>query len=285
MTGEGAGQSVDFQGGLTSTGDKLYVTYQDTPYEVPDDVFKQVQQNYQASAANTTSDGSFQERCQQAADQGGFDASLCDTDPLSLVTNLDNEGDEDVEGTETVHVSGDINIEEIGNLATEAIAASPSGQFLPADQLDQLSQQFEDAVDEASFDVYSGKDDDILRRARPQHRRRRRPSRRPCSFPSAAATPTSRSASAPSTSRRRSRLRPARSRSTTCSTRSAREPAARRARGAILGSAAAAGSPTSAAAAAGGGGGGGGGSSDAYLNCVQSANTPSEIANCANETQ
>ncbi len=54
VTGEGAGQSVDFQGGLTSTGDKLYVTYQDTPYEVPDDVFKQVQQNYQASAANTT---------------------------------------------------------------------------------------------------------------------------------------------------------------------------------------------------------------------------------------
>ena len=35
----------------------------------------------------------------------------------------------------------------------------------------------------------------------------------------------------------------------------------------------------------GGGGGGGGGSSDAYLNCIQSANSPSEIANCANETQ
>ena len=171
VTGEGAGQSVDFQGGLTSTGDKLYVTYQDTPYVVPDDVFKQVQQNYQASAADTTSGGSFQERCQQAADQGGFDASLCDTDPLSLVTNLDNEGDEDVEGTETVHVSGDVNIEEIGNLATEAIAASPSGQFLPSDQLDQLSQQFEDAVDEAQFRRLLGHGRRHPQAARPQHRR------------------------------------------------------------------------------------------------------------------
>ena len=165
VTGEGAGQSVDFDGGLTSTGDKLYVTYQDTAYEVPDDVFKQIEENYQTNATqNQDEGGSFQQRCQQAAQQGGFDPSLCDVDPLSLVTNLSNEGDEDVEGTETVHVSGDVNVAEIGNLASEAIAASPSGQFLPQDQLDQLTQQVEDAVDEASFDVYSGKDDDILRR-------------------------------------------------------------------------------------------------------------------------
>jgi len=166
VSGEGAGQSADFDGGLISTGDALYVSYQGDDYKVPDDVFKQAQQNYAASAQQSQqgTGGDFQERCQQAAQQGGFDASLCDVDPLSLVTNLDNEGDEDVEGTETVHVSGDIDIEEIGNLAAEAIAASPSGQFLPASQLDQLTSQLEDAIDEASFDVYSGKDDDILRR-------------------------------------------------------------------------------------------------------------------------
>jgi hypothetical protein len=164
-SGEGAGQSLDFDGSLISTGDGLFVEYQDSAYQVPDDVFKQLQQDYAANAQQTQTDGgSFQERCQQAADQGGFDASLCDTDPLSLVTNLDNEGDEDVEGTETTHVSGDINLEEIGNLASDAIAASPSGQFLPPDQVDQLTTQLEDAVDEASFDVYSGKDDHLLRR-------------------------------------------------------------------------------------------------------------------------
>jgi hypothetical protein len=163
-SGEGAGQSLDFEGSLISTGDGLFVEYQDNAYQVPDDVFKQLQQDYAANAEQTQATGSFQERCQQAADQGGFDASLCDIDPLSLVTNLDNEGDEDVEGTETTHVSGDINIEEIGNLASDAIAASPSGQFLPPDQLDQLTTQLEDAVDEASFDVYSGKDDHLLRR-------------------------------------------------------------------------------------------------------------------------
>jgi hypothetical protein len=164
-SGEGAGQSLDFDGSLISTGDALFVEYQDSAYQVPDDVFKQFQQNYAASAEQSqATGGSFQERCQQAAEQGDFDASLCDIDPLSLVTNLDNEGDEDVEGTETTHVSGDINLEEIGNLASDAIAASPSGQFLPPDQLDQLTTQLEDAVDEASFDVYSGKDDHLLRR-------------------------------------------------------------------------------------------------------------------------
>jgi hypothetical protein len=275
VTGEGAGQSVDFQGGLTSTGDKLYVTYQDTPYEVPDDVFKQVQQNYQANSAGTTDSGSFQERCQQAADQGGFDASLCETDPLSLVTNLDNEGDEDVEGTETVHVSGDINVKEIGNLATEAIAASPSGQFLPSDQLDQLSQQFEDAIDEASFDVYSGKDDDILRRLDLSLSVTAPESAAlvvPVSGASADLSISLGAVNEPQTVEAPSGAKPFKD---------------------LLDQVGGSNLPLDALGGGGipdlgggsSGGGTGGGSSDAYLNCVQSANTPSEIANCANETQ
>ncbi len=81
-----------------------------------------------------------------------------------MLTNLENEGEEDVEGASTTHVHGDINIEEIGNIAAEAIAASPQGAFLPPEAIDQATAQVEEAVDEASFDVYSGTDDDILRR-------------------------------------------------------------------------------------------------------------------------
>jgi hypothetical protein len=163
-TGEGAGQSLDFEGGLTSTGDAMYVNYNGTDYEVDEATFKQIQQNYETSQAETEETGSFQEQCQTAAEQGGVDPSLCDIDPFSLVTNLENEGEEDVEGAETVHVHGDINIEEIGNLAGEAIAASPQAAFLPPEAIDQATAQVEEAVDEASFDVYSGKDDNILRR-------------------------------------------------------------------------------------------------------------------------
>ena len=275
VTGEGAGQSVDFQGGLTSTGDKLYVTYQDTPYVVPDQVFKQVEENYQANSADTTDTGSFQEQCQKAAEQGGFDASLCDTDPLSLVTNLETEGDEDVEGTETVHVSGDINIEEIGNLATEAIAASPSGQFLPADQLDQLSQQFEEAVDEASFDVYSGKDDDILRRF---------------DLSIGVTAPESAALLVPVSG---ANVDFSISLGAVNEPQTIEAPSGAKPFDDLLNQVGAGNLPLDSLGGGGipdlggssGAGGGAGGSSDAYLNCVQSANTPSEIANCANETQ
>ena len=164
-SGEGAGQSLDFQGGLTSTGDAMYVNYNDTDYEVDQATFKQIQQNFEQSQADTADDaGSFQEQCQAAVEQNGLDPSLCDIDPFSLVTNLENEGDEDVEGTSTTHVHGDINIAELGNIAGDAIAASPQGAFLPPEAIDQATAQVEDAVDEASFDVYSGTDDDTLRR-------------------------------------------------------------------------------------------------------------------------
>jgi hypothetical protein len=164
VSAEGLGQSFNFDGGLVSSGDAMFVNYQGTDYEVPADVFKQVQKNYEASSAQTTeTQGSFQEQCEAAAEQGGVDPSICDFDPLSLFTNLENEGDEDVEGAETVHISGDLNLEEIGNLASEAIAASPQGQFLPPASLDQMTAQLEEAVDEASFDVYSGTEDRILR--------------------------------------------------------------------------------------------------------------------------
>jgi hypothetical protein len=285
VTGEGAGQSVDFQGGLTSAGDKLYVTYQDTPYEVPDDVFKQVEQNYQDNAAQAQdAGGSFQERCQQAAQQGGFDPSLCDVDPLSLVTNLSNEGDEDVEGTDTVHVSGDINVAEIGNLASEAIAASPSGQFLPQDQLDQLSQQGEDAIDEASFDVYSGKDDDILRRLDLSIA---------VTAPEAAALVTPVSGANVDFSVSIGAVN---------EPQTIEAPTDAKPLDDLLDEVGASGLPLGGlgggaipglgdeglpdlGGGTGGDGGTGGGSPDAYLNCIENANTPTEIASCANETQ
>ena len=165
-SGEGAGQSLDFTAGLTSTGDALFVNYNGTDYEVPKQQFDEIVANYEASQTeDTETPGSFQEACEQASEQGGLDPSLCaDIDPLDFFTNLENEGDEDVEGAETVHIHGDLNLEEIGNIAGEAIGASPQAAFLPPEAIDQAVAQIEEAVDEASFDVYSGKDDDILRR-------------------------------------------------------------------------------------------------------------------------
>ena len=73
----------------------------------------------------------FQEQCQTAAEQGGIDASLCDTDPFSLLTNLENEGDEDVEGTETIHVHGRHQHRGDRQHRGRGDRREPAGAFLP----------------------------------------------------------------------------------------------------------------------------------------------------------
>ncbi len=75
------------------------------------------------------------------------------------MTNLSNEGDEDVEGTETIHIHGDADVEQIFSDLARIAQRVPGGSVDQA-QLDQV----ESAIDEASLDVYSGKDDQILRK-------------------------------------------------------------------------------------------------------------------------
>jgi hypothetical protein len=163
-TGSGAGQSIDFSGGITVTEDNAYVTYNDQAYEVGSDAFTQLrdQVEAQASAAGADSATSFSEGCKQAVEQAGGDATACDIDFASWFTNLTNEGNEDVGGTDTVHISGDADVAQIltdvGNIAASIPSAASSG-FDPS-QLSLLSG----AVTDASIDVYSGTDDHVLRK-------------------------------------------------------------------------------------------------------------------------
>lgn len=149
----GGGQSFDFDGGLIATQDNAYVEYQGQAYEVGSDVFQQFKRAYEQSA-------------QQA--QAGQNQSASSffkqfgVDPSSWLTNLSNEGDEDIEGESTVHIHGDADVGQIvsdfGKISSQVPGAG--GQALTPGQLDQLKS----AVQEASVDVYSGKDDHILRK-------------------------------------------------------------------------------------------------------------------------
>ncbi len=165
LSGSGAGQSIDFSGGLVVTGDNAYVEYKDQAYEIGTDQFTQLSDAFEQQAAQTSASGSqgtFQEQCQAAIEQAGGDASACDFDPSSWITNLTNDGTEDVGGTSTIHISGDANIEQvltdIGNLAS-SVPGADAGGFDPA-QLGAVSS----AVTDASIDVYSGADDHVLRK-------------------------------------------------------------------------------------------------------------------------
>jgi hypothetical protein len=165
-TGSGGGQSIDFSGGLTVTGDNAFVTYKDQSYEVGSDTFDQFKQAFEAQqqAAGDTGDaqGTIQEQCATAIKQAGGDPSACDFDLESWLTDLSNEGTEDVGGTSTIHIHGDADVQQIltdiGNLASSLPQAASSG-FDPS-QLSAASG----AVTDASIDVFSGEDDHVLRK-------------------------------------------------------------------------------------------------------------------------
>jgi hypothetical protein len=153
VSGEGQGQSINFEGGVIATSDQAFVSYQDNTYEVPQQFFDQIKQaseqaQKQAQAANGNQDAGA------IFDQLGVD-------PSTWLTNLENEGDEDVEGTETIHIHGDANVAQIlEDLQGVAERTGAGATALPPG----AASQVEEAVDEASIDVYSGKDDRILRR-------------------------------------------------------------------------------------------------------------------------
>ena len=166
-TGEGAGQSIDFSGGLVVTDDNAFVEYNDNAYEVGTEAFTQIKKAFEAQAQAATDSGdtggTFQEQCATAIEQAGGDPSACESiDLQSWLTNLSNDGTEDVGGTETIHISGDADVEkmlsDIGNLASSVPDAAAQG-FDPS-QLSAASS----AVTEASIDVYSGAEDKVLRK-------------------------------------------------------------------------------------------------------------------------
>jgi hypothetical protein len=167
VSGEGAGQSVDFEGGLVVTEDNAFVEYAGETYEVGTDMFQQFKDAAEASAAQG-GDGdegdaatSFQEGCAQAIEAQGGDGSACDFDVSAWFTELSNDGTEDVAGTETNHVSGQIDVAQMLDDFI-GIAQSVPGASSQVDesQVDLVS----DAVTEAGFDIYGGTEDDLLRK-------------------------------------------------------------------------------------------------------------------------
>jgi hypothetical protein len=157
-SGSGNGQDFNFDGGLTSTGDAAFVNYKGTDYEVDQSIFDQFKSQIESATG--------QQQSQQSA--GEFFKQLGIDNPKSLLTNLSNDGTDDVEGTETNHISGDVDVGKavdsfkslLGSASLLQQLGGSSANLPSPDQLDQVK----DAVKEAHFDIYSGTDDHILRR-------------------------------------------------------------------------------------------------------------------------
>jgi hypothetical protein len=157
--GEASGEKIDFEGGLTLLTDRAFVDYEGTPYEVDPttfgflkSAFEQAQQQ-EGSEADVTA-------CQKAAEGIKFS---------QFADNLENEGSEDVDGTSTTKVSGDLNVNgsidalikltEDPACSSQLEAAGP----LPLNELEEAKGELSKAIKKSHVEIAVG-DDDIVRK-------------------------------------------------------------------------------------------------------------------------
>jgi hypothetical protein len=150
-SGDIAGQSVDFEAGAIFTGEAGYISWKGTDYELSSEQYSSL----------TSSLGSSSQSDSQ--DQGSF-PGLKDS-----LGDLTNEGETEVAGANTIHVSGNVDPAKLSEAIRSAIEQGAGGGASRA-QLQQLQgalpqlDQVSDSIKEASFDVYSGVDDHLLRK-------------------------------------------------------------------------------------------------------------------------
>jgi uncharacterized membrane protein YgcG len=150
------GQS--FEAGATSTGDKLFIDFMGTNYAVPDKQFGQLKRQLQDA----------QIKADRSKDP---DLAELGVHPREWLKNPDDKGTEDIGGTPTIHVSSDVNVPKM--LADfDALLKRTSQLRLGQQQQQQLPNglpasvrnQIAESVKDAKLDLFTGKNDKILRR-------------------------------------------------------------------------------------------------------------------------
>jgi len=145
----------NFKAGVTTTADKAFVNYQGTDYEIPAAIYKGLQTQYE----------------QQAKQAGGEQQSLASlgVDPSKWLTNAKNAGEAKVGDTDTIKITGDVDVPKLLDDVNGALAKIRAlGGSQAANIPDQLSekdkQQATEAIKDLNVEVYTGADDKIMRR-------------------------------------------------------------------------------------------------------------------------
>jgi hypothetical protein len=152
---EGAGQSIE--AGATSTGEKGYLSFQGTDYVVEDPVFRQFK-------------AGFEQAQKQGSDQNQSFASL-GMDPRKWLTSPKNEGDAKVGDEDTIKITGGVDVARLLDDVNDALGKASSlglqgaGQ-VPEKLTEEQKRQVIAAVKDPRVEIYTGKEDTILRRLR-----------------------------------------------------------------------------------------------------------------------
>lgn len=150
---EGAGQSL--KAGVMSTGEKGFVNFNGTEYVVSDEIFKQFRDSYENAA--------------KQGEKENQDLKSLGLNPRNWLTNAKNAGEEKVGDTDTVKITGDVDVgklvEDINNALQKAGSLGLQGQAqLPTKLTEEQKEQIKKAIKDLKVEIFTGKEDTILRR-------------------------------------------------------------------------------------------------------------------------
>jgi hypothetical protein len=146
---QGAGQAI--QSGILSTGDRVFLKFGGAFFEQPRE---------QVAAANR----------RLARQEGRGEGSLSDLglDPRDWVIDASVEGEEEVGGVTTEHVRGALDVEALVTDLNDLVKQSRGALGQSGDAPEPLGrrdiERLSESVEKPSFDIYVGKDDDVVRR-------------------------------------------------------------------------------------------------------------------------
>ena len=141
-----------FSAGAVSTGDRGYLSFLGTNYLVDAATFNQFRTGYEQARANANR--------QSKSTLGSFGV-----DPVRWLTNPRKVGSETVGGASTTHITAGIDVSKlVGDLATLLAKARNVPGVSRASLTPAQQAAITRSVRSATLDVYSGTDDEILRR-------------------------------------------------------------------------------------------------------------------------
>jgi hypothetical protein len=161
--GEAEGQNINFDGGITVLNDRAFIAYEGKNYEIDPTTFGFIKSSFEKGAQEGSKESQTAEvtACQKAAEE---------LDLGEFVDNLENEGSEDIDGTGTTKLSGELNpknaVEAIIKLSESPACSSEleATGALPLDELKAEKAELTEAIKDAQITMNVGEDDHIPRK-------------------------------------------------------------------------------------------------------------------------
>ena len=151
---DGGGQSIS--AGATSTGEKGYLSFQGQNYVVSNDVFAQFKAGFEEA------------RKKSSSGQQGQSFATLGMDPREWLKNARNAGDAKVGDDDTIKITGGIDVpkllDDIDNALAKAASLGLQNGSVPGRLTAEQKRQVEASVKDPKVEIYTGKDDKIMRR-------------------------------------------------------------------------------------------------------------------------